>query len=302
MITILKTLELILGILISVAYITLAERKIMGRMQRRIGPDKIGRYGLLQPIIDGVKLLIKEIMIPQQVEKIYYIIGPIITFILSIIIIIPIPIFQYNKGILGEQEYSLLYLLIISSFSSYILLYSGWSSNNKYTILGAIRGVGQIIAYEIGIGIIIINVLSLSTSFNLVTITFSQLDFPFFFALWPICILFIISSIAESSRPPFDLTESESELVAGVLTEYGGLTFAFLYLAEYSFILSLSLITSILFFGTTLFTPIIILIFIWVRVALPRIKFDQLIDLGFNKILPITLSYLIWILSLNYIF
>lgn len=297
---IIRSIELIIGILISVAYITLAERKIMGRMQRRIGPDKVGIYGIIQPIVDGIKLVIKEIIIPQQVEKRYYIIGPIMTFILSLIIMIPIPIFKYNS--LLEQEYSLLYLLIISSISSYILLYSGWSSNNKYTILGSIRGVGQIIAYEISIGIIILNILTLSNSFNFLQLSFIQLDFPFFLALWPILLLFIISSIAETSRPPFDLTESESELVAGVLTEYGGLSFAFLYLAEYTFILSFSLITSIIFFGSAWLTILFILIFIWVRVALPRIKFDQLINLGFNKILPITIGYLSWILSLNILF
>lgn len=295
---IIESIELIIGILIGVAYITLSERKVMASMQRRIGPDKVGIYGIIQPIADGVKLFIKEILIPQQVDKRYYIFGPIFIFLFSIIIWIPLPINNF-KGILLSLPYSILYFLAISSLSSYILLYTGWSSNNRYTIIGALRGVNQIMAYEVGIGIILMNVIVLAQSFNLLDILYSQIEIPYLFPLFPISLLFLISAIAETSRPPFDLTESESELVAGVLTEYGGLAFAYLYLAEYSFIFSMSLISSILFLGNTVWTIGIIFIFIWVRVALPRLRFDQLLNLGWNRLLPISISYLGWIISMS---
>lgn len=291
-----EILELIIVVLIGVAYITLAERKVMGAMQRRKGPNIVGVYGILQPIVDGIKLFIKEIIIPQQSNKINYILGPIITLMLSLIIWIPIPL-NNIRGVIYENNYGIIYILAISSLSAYILLYAGWSSNSKYTFIGAIRAIAQLVSYEISIGIIIMSVLILNNSFNLIEILYNQIYIPNMLFLFPIFILFIISSLVETNRPPFDLPEAESELVAGLLTEYGGMAFASLYLAEYAFLQSMSILTSILFLGNTIYTVFIIFIFIWVRAALPRIRYDQLMSLGWTKILPFSISYLIFVLS-----
>jgi len=291
-----EILELIIVVLIGVAYITLAERKVMGAMQGRKGPNIVGVYGILQPIVDGIKLFIKEIIIPQQSNKINYILGPIITLMLSLIIWIPIPL-NNIRGVIYENNYGIIYILAISSLSAYILLYAGWSSNSKYTFIGAIRAIAQLVSYEISIGIIIMSVLILNNSFNLIEILYNQIYIPNMLFLFPIFILFIISSLVETNRPPFDLPEAESELVAGLLTEYGGMAFASLYLAEYAFLQSMSILTSILFLGNTIYTVFIIFIFIWVRAALPRIRYDQLMSLGWTKILPFSISYLIFVLS-----
>lgn len=290
-------IEVIIVILIGVAYITLGERKVMGAMQRRIGPNIVGPYGIIQPIIDGVKLVIKEILIPKQVNKYNYIIGPTIILILALIIWIPIPISNIYQAY-KESNYGIIYILAVSSISAYILLYTGWTSNSKYTIIGSIRAIAQLISYEVSFGIIILNVIILNDSLNIVKILYKQIYMPNVIILFPILILFIISALAETNRPPFDLPEAESELVAGILTEYGGFAFAALYLAEYTFVLSMSILTSILFFSTTILTFFFIFLFIWVRASLPRIRYDQLMSLGWTKILPLSVSYLLFVLSI----
>lgn len=298
---ILQTLEVILVVLIGVAYITLAERKVMGAMQRRIGPNIIGYYGILQPIIDGIKAGIKEIIIPQQSNRIYFLIGPIIVLTLCLIIWVPIP-FKLGEQI-EENNYGILYILAISSLTVYILLYSGWSSNSKYAFLGSLRSIAQLISYEVSIGIIIMSVLLLSNSFNLNYLILQQIFLPNIFPLFPIFFLFFISILAETNRPPFDLPEAESELIAGYIVEYGGMAFAAIYLAEYGFIQAMATLTSLLFWGApgtlsgTLFTVLIIFTFIWVRSALPRVRYDQLMGLGWTKILPISIAYLLFIAS-----
>ena len=294
-------IELIIVILIGVAYVTLAERKVMGGMQRRVGPNVVGVYGVIQPIIDGVKLLIKEIIIPQQSNKYNYMIGPTITLMLSLVIWIPIPIgnmYQVSR----ETNNGIIYILVISSISAFILLYTGWSSNSKYTLVGSIRGIAQLISYEVSFGLIIMNVLLLNDSLNIVKLLYKQIYIPNIFVLLPIFLLFLISALAETNRPPFDLPEAESELVAGLLTEYGGFAFAALYLAEYSFVLSMSILSSLLFLSTSQFTLLFILFFIWVRASLPRIRYDQLISLGWSLILPFSVSYLLFLLSLLLLF
>lgn len=288
--------EVIIVILIGVAYITLGERKVMGAMQRRIGPNIIGLYGILQPIIDGVKLIIKEIIIPKKVNKLNYIIGPIITLTLSLIIWISIPIGGI-RGYYIENNNSIIYIVTVSSISGFILLYTGWSSNSKYTFIGAIRSITQLISYEVSFGIILINLLVLHPSFNLIRIIYNQIYISNIYIFYPILFLFLISILAETNRPPFDLPEAESELVAGVLTEYGGFGFAALYLAEYAFIQSMSVLSSLLFFGTSYLTLFFIFFFVWIRASLPRIRFDHLISLGWTQILPLSISYLIFILS-----
>ena len=298
----LSIFEVILVVLIGVAYITLAERKVMGSMQRRVGPNLFGFFGLFQPILDGLKAAIKEIIIPQQSNRIYFMMGPILVLTLCLIIWTPIPFklgFQIN-----ENNYGVLYILAISSLSVYILLYSGWSSNSKYAFLGSLRSIAQLISYEVSIGIIIMSVLLFSNSFNLNHFILQQIFLPNLIPLFPIFFLFFFSILAETNRPPFDLPEAESELIAGYLVEYGGMAFAAIYLAEYGFIQAMCSFASLLFWGApgtltgTLFTVFLIFSFIWVRSALPRIRYDQLMGLGWTKILPFSISYLLFLSSL----
>jgi NADH-quinone oxidoreductase subunit H len=285
-----------------VAYITLAERKVMGSMQRRVGPNIVGMYGILQPIVDAVKLLVKESIIPQQSKKIYYLMGPVLILTLCLIIWIPMP-FRLGETV-SENTNGIIYILAISSLSVYILLYSGWSSYSKYALLGSLRSIAQLISYEVSIGIIILSVIILSNSFNLNQLILHQVYISNIFPLFPIFILFFISILAETNRPPFDLPEAESELIAGYIVEYGGMAFAAIYLAEYGFIQAMSSLCSILFWGApgtifgTTFTLLIIFTFIWVRSSLPRIRYDQLIGLGWTKILPFSISYFVLICAM----
>lgn len=294
--------EVIIVVLIGVAYITLAERKVMGAMQRRVGPNIVGYFGILQPIIDGVKAGIKEIIIPQQSNRFYFLLGPIIVLSLCLIIWAPIP---FKLGVqIEENNYGVLYILAISSLSVYILIYSGWSSNSKYAFLGSLRSIAQLISYEVSIGIIIMSVLVFSNSFNFNYLILQQIYIPNILPLFPIFLLFFISILAETNRPPFDLPEAESELIAGYIVEYGGMAFAAIYLAEYGFIQAMCSFASLLFWGApgtifgTLFTVFLIFTFIWVRSALPRIRYDQLMALGWTKLLPFSISYLLFLSSL----
>lgn len=294
--------EVIIVVLIGVAYITLAERKVMGAMQRRVGPNIIGYMGIFQPVIDGIKAGIKETIIPQQSNRFYFLIGPIIVLTLCLIIWAPIPL---KLGIqIEENKNGILYILAISSLSVYILLYSGWSSNSKYAFLGSLRSIAQLISYEVSIGIIIMSVLVLTNSFNLNFLILQQLVLPNIFPLFPIFFLFFLSILAETNRPPFDLPEAESELIAGYIVEYGGMAFAAIYLAEYGFIQAMCSFASLLFWGApgtlsgTFFTVFLIFSFIWVRSALPRIRYDQLMGLGWTKILPFSISYLVFLSSI----
>jgi NADH-quinone oxidoreductase subunit H len=301
MIKIIEVLEVIIIILLGIAYITLAERKVMGRMQRRVGPNIVGVYGVLQPLVDAIKLIVKETIIPQQSNKIYYMLGPIIILTLCLIIWVPIP-FKLGEQI-EENNNGVLYILAISSLSVYILLYSGWSSNSKYAFLGSLRSISQLISYEVSIGIIIMSVLLLNNSFNLNHLILNQIYISNILPLLPIFILFFISILAETNRPPFDLPEAESELIAGYIVEYGGIAFAAIYLAEYGFIKAMSTLASLLFWGSpgtiigTIITILIVYGFIWIRSTLPRIRYDQLMNLGWTKVLPFSISYLLFISS-----
>lgn len=298
-----KFIEILIPIIIGIAYITLGERKILGSMQRRKGPNIIGIYGILQPIVDGVKLLLKENIIPQKSKYIYYIIAPILTFILSILIWIVLP-FNLNI-ILNDLNLSILFILAISSLSIYRILYGGWSSFSKYSIIGCLRATAQLISYEVSLGIIIMSLISINGNLNLLEILIFQLYIKNIFIFFPIFILFFISILAETNRTPFDLLEAESELVAGFLVEYSSLIFAAFYLGEYCFIFFMSSLTNLLFFGSFpshFFTFFFIFLFIWVRATLPRLRFDQLLNLGWTIILPSSLSLLLFYLSIVFIF
>ena len=308
---VLKILTIILPLLISVAYFTLAERKIMGSIQRRKGPNVIGFLGLLQPLADGLKLFTKETILPSNSNIVLFLFSPIITFVLSLISWAVIPF--SDKSVLSDLNIGLLYLLAISSLSVYGILLAGWSSNSKYSFLGSIRSAAQMISYEVSIGFIILNVVLCANSFNLSEIIISQEKIWFIFPLFPMFLMFCVSMLAETNRHPFDLPEAEAELVSGYNVEYSAMTFALFFLGEYANMLLMSSILVILFFGGwlpffTLF-PLSLLpysfwfsikilfgvfFFILTRAALPRYRYDQLMYIGWKCFLPLSVGYLIF--------
>ena len=299
-----KEIEIIIIGLLSIAIVTLSERKIMGYMQRRIGPNKQGIYGIIQPISDGVKLIIKESIIPKESKKKKYIIASIIGIIIAIILynIIPIKNIENNNK---KENNEILLILTLLSINIYSTLYSGWASNSKYSKIGGLRGIIQLISYEVSMGIIIISIVLINKSLKLNEIILNQIDSFNLFLLFPLFIIWLITILAETNRPPFDLTEAESELIAGNIVEYGGIKFTYLYLAEYLYILALSGLTSVLFIGGnifSIFTLFILFFFIWIRATLPRLKFTSLLYLGWIEILPLTFSYFIFLLFLKLTF
>jgi NADH-quinone oxidoreductase subunit H len=306
---ILKILSIVLPLLISVAYFTLAERKIMGAMQRRKGPNVVGTFGLLQPLADGFKLLIKETVIPSNANTVVFILAPIITFLLSLLGWAVIP---FGEGmVLADLNVGIMYLFAISSLGVYGVITSGWSSNSKYAFLGALRSAAQMVSYEVSIGVIIITVLLCVGSLNLSEIVLAQQTIWFFIPLFPMFIMFFISALAETNRHPFDLPEAEAELVAGYNVEYSAMGFALFFLGEYANMLLMSGMTVILFLGGWLpILPILpftwipgplwfgikmclfVVLFIWARAAFPRYRYDQLMRLGWKIFLPLSLAYL----------
>jgi NADH-quinone oxidoreductase subunit H len=304
-----KILSIVLPLLISVAYFTLAERKIMGAMQRRKGPNVVGTFGLLQPLADGFKLLIKETIIPSNANTVVFILAPIITFLLSLLGWAVIP-FGENM-VLADLNVGIMYLFAISSLGVYGVITSGWSSNSKYAFLGALRSAAQMVSYEVSIGVIIITVLLCVGSLNLSEIVLAQSNIWFCIPLFPMFIMFFISALAETNRHPFDLPEAEAELVAGYNVEYSAMGFALFFLGEYANMLLMSGMTVILFLGGWLapisiapFTwipgplwfgmkmCIFVVLFIWARAAFPRYRYDQLMRLGWKIFLPLSLGYL----------
>ena len=302
-ILILKSIILIISILIGVAYLTLVERQLMGILQRRKGPLVVGFTGLLQPLADGLKLFLKEIIIPSSANKILFIFAPILFFFLSLLNWAIIP---FNDNLyFANINLSILYLLSISSLSVYGIILSGWSSNSNYAFLGALRSTAQMISYEISISFILISICLVSQSFNLIDIVNNQKNIWNIFTFFPLFILFVISILAETNRHPFDLPEAESELVSGYNVEYSAITFAFFFLGEYANIILMSLLSSTLFLGGWFFfsiksalfliikTILFTFIFIILRAILPRYRFDQLMSLGWTVILPLSLIFLI---------
>ncbi len=310
-ITLLKVLLIIVPLLISVAYFTLVERKILGALQRRRGPNVIGAYGLLQPLSDGLKLLIKETIIPSNANKFIFIISPIITFFISLVGWAIIP---YDKvSVLADINIGVLYLLAMSSLGVYGIIMSGWSSNSKYAFLGALRSAAQMVSYEVSIGFIIVTIVVCCGSFNLQLIIESQKYSWFLVAFFPLFLMFFTSALAETNRHPFDLPEAEAELVSGYNVEYSAMGFALFSLGEYSNMLLMSSLNVILFFGgwqmpnlitnTFFFVPgsfwfglkicIFVILFIWMRAVLPRYRYDQLMSLGWKIFLPLSLGYFI---------
>lgn len=311
-ITILKILSIVVPLLISVAYFTIAERKIMGAIQKRKGPNVIGFIGLLQPFADGLKLFIKETIIPSSATSSIFVIAPAISFLLSLIAWSTIP---FSKGlVLCDFNYGFLYIFAISSLNIYGILLAGWSSNSKYAFIGSIRSASQMISYEISIGLTALSVVICSNSFDLNHISLAQINIWFIIPLYPLFIIFYISILAETNRHPFDLPEAESELVSGYNVEYSAMTFALFFLSEYGNMLLMSAFAAILFLGSW-HPPFYIIIlpqsfwislkivlgalfFIISRAAFPRFRYDQLMLLGWKCFLPSSLGYLAFVFSL----
>lgn len=311
-------LIIIVPLLIAVAYVTLAERKILGSIQLRKGPNVVGLYGLLQAFADGIKLFAKETILPSHANIAIFIIGPVLSLTLALIIWVVVP---YGEGIvLSDINIGILYILGVSSISVYAILMSGWSSNSKYAFFGAIRAAAQMISYEVSIGLIIISVLLCVGKLNISAIVLAQSDIWFCFPLFPAAIMYGISALAETNRTPFDLTEGESELVSGYNVEYSAMSFALFFLAEYAHIIFMSLLFVVLFLGGWLpidlpllnllspslwlafKTSLLIFTFIWIRGTFPRARYDGLMALLWKNYLPLSLGFVVWVASIIIVF
>jgi NADH-quinone oxidoreductase subunit H len=312
-----KILFLLVPVLVSVAMIVWLDRRVWAFVQKRQGPNVVGPFGLLQSLADALKYIFKEIIIPASSNKIIFILAPIITMTLALIAWAVIP-FSENQ-VLANINVGILYIFAVSSLGVYGIIMGGWASNSKYPFLGAIRSAAQMVSYEVSIGIIIINVLLCVGSLNLNDIVIAQKNMWFVIPLFPMFVIFFISSLAETNRPPFDLPEAEAELVAGYQTEYSGMMYAMFWLGEYANILLMCALGSILFLGGWL-SPIdlypfnlipgaiwlifkILLLFILfalVKAIVPRYRYDQLMRLGWKIFLPLSLTYVV--LTASYLF
>jgi NADH-quinone oxidoreductase subunit H len=309
-ITLLKALALLVPLLIGVAYLTYAERKVLAAMQLRKGPNVVGPFGLFQPFADALKMIFKETVIPAGANRGLFLMAPMLTFGLAMIAWAVIPV---NDGWgIADINVGVLYLFAISSLGVYGVIISGWASNSKYPFLGALRSAAQMVSYEVSMGFVMVSVLLCVGSLNLNDIVLAQKNVWFFIPLFPMFIVFFISALAETNRSPFDLPEGESEIVAGFFVEYSAMAFALFFLGEYANMILMSGMTSILFLGGWL-PPIDIapfnwlpgpiwfifkilaclFVFLWVRATFPRYRYDQLMRLGWKVFLPFSLLWLV---------
>lgn len=314
MILLAKILGMIVPLLLGVAFLVLAERKVMASMQRRKGPDVVGFFGLLQPIADGLKLMVKEPILPSSANIFIFLMAPVLTFTLSLVAWAVIP-FDYGM-VLSDLNVGILYIFAISSLGVYGIITAGWSSNSKYAFLGALRSAAQMVSYEVSIGLIIITVLICVGSCNFSEIVLAQKQIWFAIPLFPLLIMFFISCLAETNRAPFDLPEAEAELVAGYNVEYASMGFALFFLGEYANMILMSSLCTLLFLGgwlpianIPLFTMIpgsvwfsakvliFLFIYIWVRAAFPRYRYDMLMRLGWKVFLPLSLAWVVFVAS-----
>lgn len=305
-----KILLVMVPLLICVAMLTYAERKVIGAMQLRRGPNVVGFMGLMQPFADGLKLLMKETILPTKANKTVFFLAPIITFMLAMLGWAVIPLSE--NFVIADINVGILYLFAISSLGVYGIIMAGWASNSKYAFLGAIRSSAQMVSYEVSIGFVIVTVLLCAGSLNMSDIVLAQQDKWFAITLFPMFVVFIISALAETNRHPFDLPEAEAELVAGYNVEYSSMTFALFFLGEYANMILMSGMAVILFLGGwlppvdwepltlvpgpvwfALKTAFILFIFIWVRATLPRYRYDQLMRLGWKVFLPFSLLWVV---------
>lgn len=307
LVILIKVLIIVVPLLISVAYFTLAERKIMGAIHRRRGPNVVGVYGLLQPLADGFKLFVKETVVPSNANPLLFVISPMITFVISLMGWAVIPFGYYAT--LSELNLGVLYIFAVSSLGVYGIIMSGWSSNSKYAFLGALRSAAQMVSYEVSIGFVIATIIVCVGSFSLQEIVIAQRNVWFIVPFFPLFLIFFVSGLAETNRHPFDLPEAEAELVSGYNVEYSAMGFALFSLGEYSNMLLMSALTIVLFLGGWLsplsilfFLPgpvwfglkicIFVILFVWMRAALPRYRYDQLMSLGWKGFLPLSIAYL----------
>ncbi len=301
---------LLIPLLLSVAYLTYAERKVIGGMQLRKGPNVVGPFGLLQPIADALKLLFKETILPAGANPIVFLMAPMLTFILALIAWAVIPV---GAGmVLADINVGMLYLFAISSLGVYGVIMAGWASNSKYPFLGALRSAAQMVSYEVSMGFVIITVVLCVGSLNLTDIVMAQQTVWFCVPLLPMFVIFFISVLAETNRSPFDLPEGESELVAGFFVEYSSMSFALFFMGEYANMILMSAMTTILFLGGWL--PIVdiapfnwipgpvwfaakialcLFVFLWVRATFPRYRYDQIMRLGWKVFIPITIVWIV---------
>lgn len=323
--TLVKIILIVAPLMLGVAYLTLAERKVIGYMQVRIGPNRVGPWGLIQPIADGLKLLLKEIIIPSRSSKGIFIIAPMLAIAPALAAWAVIPF--TDTLVLANIDASLLYIMAITSIGVYGVILSGWASNSKYAFIGAMRSAAQMVSYEIAMGFSLICVLMISNSLNLVEIVNAQDQGRFaewgmgflswnWLPLFPMFIVYLISGTAELNRAPFDVAEGESEIVAGFHIEYSGMAFALFFLAEYANMILVAALTSIMFLGGWLspvgFLPdgiiwlfakmsFILLLFLWFRATFPRYRYDQLMRLGWKVFIPICMIWLVvvgvWMMS-----
>jgi len=313
-ITVLEVVCIVVPLLLAIAYLTYAERKVLAWAQLRKGPNVVGPFGLWQPFADGAKLLFKETVIPSGANRVVFIAAPILTFVLSLVAWAVIP---FDHGVvLADINVGILYLFAISSLGVYGIIMAGWASNSKYAFLGALRSAAQMVSYEVSIGFVIVTVLLCAGSLNLTAIVEAQRSVWYVVPLFPMAIVFFVSGLAETNRTPFDLVEGESELVAGYFVEYSSMSFALFFLGEYANMILVSTMTTVLFLGGWLapfnLAPFSGLLghlwalgwfalkiafmcfcFLWVRSTFPRFRYDQLMRLGWKVFLPLSLFWLV---------
>ena len=309
--TVLKIVLIIAPLMGAVAYLTLVERKVIGWMQIRIGPNRVGYFGLLQPIADGLKLFMKEIIVPSGSNKFLFVIAPIITLMTALAAWAVVP---FNAElVLSNANAGLLYILAMTSVGVYGVIIAGWASNSKYAFLGALRSAAQIVSYEIAMGFALVTVLMAAQSLNLGEIVHGQhgnygmLNW-YFIPLFPMFVVYLISGVAETNRAPFDVAEGESEIVAGFHVEYSGMAFALFFLGEYANMILIGFLTSIMFLGGWLspvpFLPdsivwmfakvaFVLFLFLWFRATFPRYRYDQLMRLGWKVFIPVSLIWVV---------
>jgi NADH-quinone oxidoreductase subunit H len=309
-----EVLAVIVVLLIFVAYVTYFERKVLALAQLRRGPNVVGPFGLMQPFADGLKLLAKETIIPAGANRFVFLMAPMLTFTLALVSWAVMPF--YEGGVVADINVGILYLFAISSLGVYGIIMAGWASNSKYSFLGGLRSAAQMVSYEVSIGFVLVAVLLTVGSLNLTTIVLTTVPWWVQVLMFPMFIVFFISGLAETNRPPFDLPEGESELVGGFNTEYSAMTFALFMLGEYANMFMICAITTTLFLGGWLppfginhapltWIPGIVwfllkvsaamFVFLWVRATLPRFRYDQLMRLGWKIFLPFSLAYVVFI-------
>jgi NADH-quinone oxidoreductase subunit H len=308
--TLLKTLAVVVPLLIGVAYLTYFERKVIGAIQLRKGPNVVGPFGLWQPFADALKMVFKETIFPTGSDRVLFALAPMITFGLAVTAWAVIPV--DNGWAVANINVGILYLFAISSLGVYGIIIAGWASNSKYAFLGALRSAAQMVSYEVSMGFVIVTVLICAGSLNLNDIVLAQRHLWYAIPLFPMLIIFFISGIAETNRAPFDLAEGETEIVAGFFVEYSAMTFALFFLGEYANMILVSAMTTVLFLGGWLaplpFAPftlvpgviwflakilLCLFVFVWVRATLPRFRYDQLMALGWKVFLPLSLLWLV---------